>query len=113
MNTVVCLECERNISLPDDLVESDEVTCTHCDSIFEIVQMDPPQIEWLYNYDEWSEEENDDDDDLFDDDDDDDWGGEDEDEAWSSLVSKQQRVQAYPTRPPRKDERPPTVTSNR
>lgn len=91
MAMVLCLDCDRKIELNLNHKPGDKVICSSCGSEFEIVSMDPPEIEWLY--DEYDDEEWDDDDDW--EDDDDEW--EDAEENWSWMIAKRQRLQMVPS----------------
>ena len=70
MSEVFCLDCDRKIKLPANAQEGDSITCTNCDAEFEIVSINPPKIEWMY--DEYDDSDDWDDDDYDDDSDDND-----------------------------------------
>jgi hypothetical protein len=59
----------------------DEVICPHCEADLEVVNLDPPELDWAYlepdDGDDWDDDWDDDDDDDDWDDDDDDWDDED------------------------------------
>lgn len=90
MAMVLCLDCDRKIELNLNHKPGDQVECPSCGSEFEIVSMDPPEIEWLY--DDYDDEEWDDEDEDWEDDD---W--EDSDENWSWMIAKRQRLQMVPS----------------
>ena len=81
MPHVFCLDCDRKIILHSDVRVGDQVTCSSCDAEFQLISIDPLEIEWLYG--------------DFDDDDDDSSDDEEEDD-WSHLVAKQRRHQVQP-----------------
>lgn len=59
MKSVLCIGCGSRIALHEELQVGDTVTCEECGEQFEIVNLNPPEIEWLYEYDvEWAEEPN-------------------------------------------------------
>jgi hypothetical protein len=97
MATVYCLDCDRKIVLNPMQKAGDRVLCTSCGSEFEIVSMDPPELEWLYE--EYDDEERDEDDWNEDDWDEDDWDEDDEEEweeveeDWAWMIAKRQRLQ--------------------
>ena len=45
MSTVVCLECEAEITLEDDAEVNEIIVCPDCGVDLEIVSLDPAQIE--------------------------------------------------------------------
>ena len=59
MRTAYCLDCDRSIKLGDRFRVGDTVDCTHCEAEFQLVSLEPPEIEWLYEDedDDWEEEE--------------------------------------------------------
>lgn len=76
MSDVLCLDCDHEIKLPSNAQEGDSIICENCDAEFEIVSLNPPKIEWMY--DEYDDAEEWDDDDEYEyeeeeDDDDDKW----------------------------------------
>lgn len=86
MPHVYCLDCDSKIVLHSQIQVGDQCTCSDCDAEFQIVNVNPPEIEWLYDdYDEYD----DDYDDLDEDEDD------EEDQEWSHLVAKQHRHAGY------------------
>jgi lysine biosynthesis protein LysW len=99
MATVFCLDCDRKITLHPNQQVGDSVICSSCNSEFEIVNLDPPEIEWSYDdYEEEEEEDWDDDEEWEDDDDDDDWDDDsDDEEDWSWMIAKRQRIQSPPS----------------
>lgn len=79
MNFAVCLECDRRIILRGMSV-GDKVVCAYCDSEFELVSLDPPELDWAYEDggSDWDDDEGSDGDDDWDTDNDD-WN---DDESW-------------------------------
>lgn len=91
MATVYCLDCDRKIVLNLAHKPGDSVSCTSCGAEFEIVSMDPPELEWLYeDYDD-AYDDDEPSDTWYEDNDDEDWV--DSDEDWSWMLAKQQRLQ--------------------
>ena len=44
-----CLDCEREIDLgPRPQVEQ-RVTCSHCEITFEVINIDPLELDWVYD----------------------------------------------------------------
>jgi len=95
-SSILCLNCGRSIDVNAKLQLGDGIVCPSCESEFEFVRVDPPEIEWL-----------DDDDAAWDDDawesdwdEDEEWPDEmddlDDDEEWSWMIAKQQRLHANP-----------------
>ena len=58
MNAVYCLDCDRKLHINSKHDVGDAIKCPLCDSEFEIVSMQPPAIEWLYDdYDDYDDED--------------------------------------------------------
>lgn len=60
--TVECLNCSEDIYIGDKSKVGNFVTCKSCESLFEIIDLDPVMIDWYYYDDDYG-----DDDDLYDD----------------------------------------------
>ena len=98
MQAVYCLDCARSIQVSDVVQIGDPVFCPHCTSEFEVIDLDPIDIEWSNGGPAGEDDQyadNDDqawsDDDMDDDDMDDDMD-DDIDDDWSHLIAKRQRV---------------------
>ena len=52
--SVLCLECDRRIQLQGQQVD-DVLCCAQCENDFVITNLNPPEIDWLY--DEYDDEE--------------------------------------------------------
>jgi hypothetical protein len=59
---VECLNCSEDIYVGGNPKVGNFVTCKNCDSLFEIVDLEPISIDWPYDDDDYG-----DDDDLYDD----------------------------------------------
>lgn len=90
MQAVYCLDCARSISVSDIAELGDPVICPHCASEFEVIDLDPIDIEWRYGDDAAEDHEFDAFDDLEEDEEDDDLDYDTDD--WSHLIAKRQRV---------------------
>ena len=102
MQAVYCLDCARSIRVSDVAQIGDPVFCPHCASEFEVIDLDPIDIEWSNSasnpgdgdqyadyVDEdiaWSEQ------DLLDGDADEEMEEDMDDDDWSHLIAKRQRV---------------------
>ena len=42
--TAKCPECEAEITLPDDVVKGEIITCPECGIDLEVISTDPPQV---------------------------------------------------------------------
>lgn len=75
-NELFCTDCGARIrdKVPPKL--GHQVTCRQCGTKLEVVSVEPLELDFAYDYDDWDDD--DDDDDWDDDDDDSDW---DEDAA--------------------------------
>lgn len=69
MKRVYCLDCDSAIQINASAKVGDEIVCENCEAEFELVSLNPPVIEWLYDDDEEWDEYNDD----SEDDSEDDW----------------------------------------
>lgn len=49
MQTTYCLDCERSIKLDKHHHMRSVVTCSHCQSKFQIVSVDPLELDWTYD----------------------------------------------------------------
>jgi transcription elongation factor Elf1 len=58
---VECLLCSENIDVSDNPKISKFITCKNCESIFEIITLDPVMIDWPYYDDEGFDDDFDDD----------------------------------------------------
>ena len=82
MKTAYCLDCDRSIKLGDRYRVGGTVECPHCESEFLVVNLDPPELEWLYEEDDdWEEEEEEEE--------------EQAEEYWSWMMAKRSRVNAF------------------
>ncbi len=64
MTMSVCPACDETIKLPVRVNLGQRLTCPHCDTELEVIELDPVELDWAY--------------DEFDDDlDDDDWDDDD------------------------------------
>lgn len=60
--TVECLNCSEDIYIADKAKVGSFVTCNSCESLFEIIDLDPLMIDWYFYDDDYADEE-----DFFDD----------------------------------------------
>jgi lysine biosynthesis protein LysW len=49
MSTTPCLDCGRSIYLENRIEEGQLVTCRHCGTQFEIINLEPVELDWVYN----------------------------------------------------------------
>lgn len=49
MQTTYCLDCERSIKLDKHHRVRSVVTCSHCQTKFQIVSVDPLELDWTYD----------------------------------------------------------------
>lgn len=61
MKTTYCLDCESSIELSSSLGAGSLVECSFCEAQFEIIDVDPIELDWTYDgsfsYEEIVEEE--------------------------------------------------------
>ena len=73
--TVECMDCEQQIKLSFEPVLGQIITCPHCEAEFEVIALNPVELDWAF-FDLEDEDDDldwdEDDDDDYDDDDDDD-----------------------------------------
>ncbi len=91
MSTVFCLDCDRELTLAKDDAVDDIIICNGCESEFQIVSVDPPEIIWSYadyDDDDW-DDENESANGQYSD-----WDDDEEDGEWSWMIAKQRRHHA-------------------
>jgi hypothetical protein len=44
-----CLNCNNSLQLESELTISQRVTCPHCQIEFEIINLDPLELDWVYD----------------------------------------------------------------
>lgn len=49
MTTTFCLDCEREIELDLHPEVGQQIRCQHCEIELEIINLDPLQLDWVYN----------------------------------------------------------------
>ena len=59
---VECLNCNEDIYVGNNPRVGNFITCKRCDSVFEIIELDPVMVDWPY-----SDDDDDNDEDLYDD----------------------------------------------
>ena len=84
---VVCLECEAEVTVPDDVQVGDEIACRTCGELFVIVDIDPIEIDYPDD-DDWAGEWTEDGAADWDDEDEDD---EEDDDAQAKDAHKEDR----------------------
>ena len=68
MKEAICLDCSTIILIEDDVYIGLNVTCPECEAEFEVTQLSPVHLEWIFEFDyEYDDDDEDDDDDLYDD----------------------------------------------
>lgn len=68
---VECLECGAEMHVPDDATAGDMVACRVCGETFEVIAVDPPEIDYPDDDDDWDDEAWEDEDEWEEDDEDD------------------------------------------
>jgi alpha-aminoadipate carrier protein LysW len=61
-NVAFCPDCGQKITLSGDARLGQEVICPHCDAELEVVEMDPLELDWIYDEDEGYDEDDEDED---------------------------------------------------
>lgn len=56
MARVYCPDCDGRILLGPDVEVGLTLVCPHCDAELEVIGLDPPEVDWAYDW-EWEEEE--------------------------------------------------------
>jgi alpha-aminoadipate carrier protein LysW len=44
MNTVVCPECEADLTLPNGVMENELIACPDCGAELEVISLDPVEV---------------------------------------------------------------------
>ena len=61
MSITYCLDCEREIKIDAQATLGQRIACRHCGVTLEIINVDPPELDWVYDgpiagsklFDEW------------------------------------------------------------
>ena len=56
---VECLDCEQKIQMSFEPVMGQIITCPHCEAEFEVIALNPVELDWAF-FDLGDEDENDD-----------------------------------------------------
>lgn len=84
MKTTYCLDCECSIELNQNLGVGSIVNCSFCETQFQLVDVDPIELDWTYDgslsYEELVEEEEEEEEELF---------------HWAWQVAKSSRMNEY------------------
>ena len=52
-----CPSCSRDIKLPGRIIVGMQVRCSTCGDELQVVETDPIELDWLYDYDEFDNDE--------------------------------------------------------
>jgi lysine biosynthesis protein LysW len=56
MARVYCPDCDGRIVLGAQAEVGIKLVCPHCDAELEVISVDPPEVDWAYDW-SWDEEE--------------------------------------------------------
>jgi alpha-aminoadipate carrier protein LysW len=56
MANAYCPECDSLVVLNPHASVGQQVTCPHCNADLEVISVDPPELDWAYDY-SWDDEE--------------------------------------------------------
>jgi len=56
-----CPDCGEKVTLRGTVTLGQRVTCPHCESVLEVVESDPVELDWAYDED-WDQDEEEDED---------------------------------------------------
>ena len=56
MGRVHCPDCDGRIMLSPQVQIGLTMMCPYCDAELEVISIDPPEVDWAYDW-EWDEEE--------------------------------------------------------
>lgn len=48
MSTAFCLDCDCSFDLDHNFKVGQRVACPRCETKFEVVSLDPPELDWVY-----------------------------------------------------------------
>lgn len=48
MSTTFCLDCERKIEIGPTHKVGEKIKCRHCGVRLEIINLEPPELDWVY-----------------------------------------------------------------
>lgn len=49
MAAVYCLDCDHEIDLEPHITIGQRIKCPHCDVILELINIDPVELDWVYD----------------------------------------------------------------
>lgn len=49
VKAIFCLDCDTNLNITSDLALSQRLTCPNCNTTMEIINLDPIEIDWVYD----------------------------------------------------------------
>jgi uncharacterized paraquat-inducible protein A len=50
MVSAYCPDCDGLISINPHAVPGQKVTCPHCDADFEVINLEPLELDWVYDW---------------------------------------------------------------
>ena len=56
---VECLDCGAEIALIGQIRVGQQMTCSECGTMLEVMGLDPVEVDWIYDEPEYEEEEED------------------------------------------------------
>lgn len=56
MAVAICPSCGDDIKLPSHLKIGQKVTCPSCDADLEVIDLNPVELDWAYDEEDWDEE---------------------------------------------------------
>ena len=56
---VECLDCGAEITLIGQITVGQQMTCSECGTMLEVIGLDPVEVDWIYDEPEYEEEEED------------------------------------------------------
>ena len=51
-----CPECEDWVALPSDVIEGEQVVCPGCGERLEVINLEPPELDYA-GWEDWDDEE--------------------------------------------------------
>jgi alpha-aminoadipate carrier protein LysW len=65
MATAICPSCDKAVNLSGDPEIGQRITCPSCQTELEVIDVEPVELDWAYDYDDdWDDDEDWDDDDM-------------------------------------------------
>jgi lysine biosynthesis protein LysW len=56
MSIAVCPSCGDDVRVPGNPKIGQKVSCPYCDAALEVIELDPVELDWAYEEEDWDED---------------------------------------------------------